>query len=388
MSSSTQNLVEPSFFDGHAIAPIEREMPRCAHFGECGGCAFQDLAYLSTQVPRKAQMLSEAFGLPVKVVPSPGDYEYRNRMDFVCAFGKVGLRMKGSFRKVIGIGHCHLVPARVSHLLERLRRAAAENAIPDYDYLRQEGYLRYIVIRAAHFTPDLLVSFVTAARDERILPLVKAAKGLATSIHWLFNDGLADQSFGEIVKFFGKDHLEEKIGPITFQLGPNTFFQNNPALMVNLIGHIQSLVRGKVLDLFSGMGAISLSVAQGVESVLGVEQVSESVEFAEKNAARNGIKNAEFLCSGVREWLITQRENVGAFDTVIVDPPRSGFGKKIARKIVRLVPERLIYVSCNPKTFLLDFKELQEGYKIKEVLGFDMFPQTPHVELVALLTRI
>ena len=148
-------------------------LPRCKHFGQCGGCAFQDREYPQEQLELKKKSLEDLFGRPVEVTPSRKTYEYRNRMDFVCAFGKIGLRKKGRFNQVVEIDQCHLLPDRAADLFRLLKEKIRGNGIPDFNYLNHQGYLRYITLRVPANTPDIMVNFVTATEEEKLLPLLE-----------------------------------------------------------------------------------------------------------------------------------------------------------------------------------------------------------------------
>jgi 23S rRNA (uracil-5-)-methyltransferase RumA len=362
-------------------------LPRCKHFGQCGGCAFQDRAYLREQLELKKKSLESLFGRPVEVVPSPLAYGYRNRMDFVCAFGKIGLREKGRFNRVVEIDQCLLLPDRAADLFRLLKEGVRANGIPDFNYLNHQGYLRYITLRVAANTPDIMVNFVTATEEEKLMPLLEIARDLASSINWIVQPALADLSYGPIWKSFGQPFFTEKAGPRVYCAGPNTFTQNNALLAPCLFEYIRGHVEGRVLDLYCGMGAISLYVADGVKEVIGVEQEGEALKYAAENRRINGIDNVSFISADVRQYLV-ENEKTEKFDTVIIDPPRSGLGAKVARKILRMGPKRIVYVSCNPKALAEDLETFIQHYDLEEVRGFDMFPQTPHVEGVIILNKI
>jgi len=363
----------------------EKAVPECPHLGFCGGCLYQDIPY-DTQVAQKAQILTEMLGLSVEVVPSPRPYGYRNRMDFVCAFGKTGFRVRKQYKEVVDLTDCRLLPTRFLPLFLKIKAAIKSNEILTYNYLSHKGYLRYVIFRVAANTNDLLVSFVTASEENHIQPLIDIAMEEATSVHWLVHEGLADLSYGRIYKSYKAPFMEEKIGSICYSIGPNTFFQNNGFLCAELFNAVKAEVSGVVLDLFCGTGAISLYIASAVQSVFGVELVSDAIDLAKANAERNGVLNATFLAADVGEWLKTQR-GCATYNTVVVDPPRIGLGGKICRRLKRMEIEKIVYVSCNPSTLRDDIAFLSEKFEVVSIKGFDMFPQTPHVESVAVLKK-
>ncbi|OGJ89113.1 MAG: 23S rRNA (uracil-5-)-methyltransferase RumA [Candidatus Raymondbacteria bacterium RifOxyA12_full_50_37] len=357
---------------------------RCSHFPLCGGCAYQDLPYPQGQIGQKEEVLKRLFGFSVPVADSPIAFEYRNRMDFVCAFGKIGLRERGKFYKVVDIEHCHLVHPKVSEALRAIREWLRQGDIKDHDYLKHMGYLRYIVCRVTQFTDDLMISFVTANEEPHIVPIMEKTCSIATSVNWLVNDTLSETSFGRIVQSMGKGYFTEKIGGLLYRAGPNTFFQNNAHVAGKILEHITPFVSGNVADLFCGVGTLSLVLASHCIHVTGVESEAESIRFAHENARENNVANCSFVCSPVKEWLATTTES---FDTFVCDPPRSGMGNKIIKKILKLAPQSIVYVSCNPKSFADDMRFFSDAYALQDLQGFDMFPQTPHVELAALFKR-
>jgi len=338
------------------------------------------------QLEQKAKELEAILETTIEVVPSPDPYEYRNRMDFVCAFGKVGFRERGRFKEVVDLSECSLLPSRFLPLFLELKEAIKSLAIADFNYLNHKGYLRYMVFRVAKNTDDLMVSFVTASTDTAILPLLEIAAKKASSVHWLVHEGLADLSYGRSHEHRNNFFITETIGPLSYRMGPNTFFQNNALLMPALFGFIKKHAKGKVLDLYCGAGAISLFIADAVESVRGLEKEAESIALANENRKLNQVTNVEFECLDIAEWLKTGPD-ASQYQTLILDPPRSGLGGKVARKIGRLNIPRIIYVSCNPKSYRDDMVYLGLVYEVKEQKAFDMFPQTPHVEMVTLLER-
>ncbi len=357
----------------------------CPHFGFCGGCLYQEIPY-EIQLEEKQEKLVRMFDLPIEIVGSPKQYGYRNRMDFVCAFGKVGFRARGQYKTVVDLTDCKLLPERFLPLFLKLKQEISNKEIATYDYLSHKGYLRYMIFRLSANTNDLMVSFVTASNDEAVMPLINMARNDASSVNWLIHDGLADISFGKVHQWFGKPFIEEQIGSCKFKIGPNTFFQNNGFLCSKLFDEVKASVSGNVLDLYCGTGAISLYIASSVPFVRGVELSEESIESAKENALLNGLTNVSFEASEVREWLRTRR-GCSDYETVVVDPPRIGLGGKIIRRLKRMEMKKIVYVSCNPSSLRDDIGFLSDLFDVQSIKAFDMFPQTPHVECVAVLVK-
>jgi 23S rRNA (uracil-5-)-methyltransferase RumA len=370
------------------IAPEQRtETPPCPYFGQCGGCLYQDAPY-SLQVEAKSAWLSELFGLRVETIPSPVKYGYRNRMDFVHAFGKLGLRQAGSHKWVVDIERCALMSEPANRLLARVRELLIQHDIPCYNYLRHEGYLRYAVLRSTSLG-ETMVNFITATEEPRIEPVIEALAGEADSIHWSIQDRVADVSFGQILKSYHRPAIRERIGETHFLLGPNTFFQNNPYLIGAVSERLSDFSRGRVLDLYCGVGCLGSAAATVADAVLGVDCIEDSIALARENAHLNRLANIAFEPMDAGVWLKEWRhETQGAFDTIIADPPREGLTPKVIPDLLKLQAPRLAYVSCNPGALKQDLALLTGPYRLESLMGFDLFPQTPHVEVVALLRRV
>jgi len=367
--------------------PEQRQAaPTCPYFGRCGGCRYQDVEY-RLQVEAKARWLSELFGRAVEVVPSPVAYGYRNRMDFVNAFDKLGLREAGSYKTVVDIEQCPLMNERANRLLGRIRALLERHLIPCYDYIRHEGYLRYVVLRSTR-RGDTLVNFVTADESPHIEPVIQEIQNEATGVVWSIQDGLADVSFGRIHCTYAAPTIREKLGGRVFQMGPNTFFQNNPWLIERVVEDLRPWIQGRILDLYCGVGCLGIALADRADQVLGVESVEPSIALARDNAQQNEVVNIEFETAPVRPWLRERIESLrDRCDVVILDPPREGLTPKVVRSILRIGPERIIYISCNPKMLQQEIGLMADTYERVSLKGYDFFPQTPHVEAVAMLEK-
>ena len=356
--------------------------PACVHFPKCGGCMFLDMAY-GDQLELKKDYLNGLFSgiFQFEHIEGSEPLGYRTRMDYVCAFGKMGLRERGSYRFVVDIESCPLLPERARVFYETTRPDILE--VEGYNYLKHEGYLRYLVIRQAGFTGELMANLVVAAGDNRVEYLLEKMVSSADSVSLLLSDGLADLSFGKEILTVKRGYIEEEFDGIRFKITPNAFFQSNSGVALNVYRKIKSLTRGRVLDLYSGVGSISLYVSQAADLVTGVEMVEEAVVSARENCEINSVANADFICADSLHYM---KDFDGRLDTLVLDPPRSGMHPDMIKHINRVRPERIIYMSCNPAVFRNELP-LFEGYKIRSIEAFDMFPQTPHVETLSFLER-
>jgi len=356
--------------------------PYCRYFGECGGCMFQNIEYTNQLLLKKEYINSVFEGISsVESVAPSTPLNYRSRMDMVTAFGKKGLRKAGSFRHVVDIETCAIMQNRSDEMYGTLRTLLEK--IEDYDYLKHEGYLRYIVLRQARFTGELMVNFVVSKPENRFGFVLYDFLEEVDSSSLILSDGLADLNYGDIFQTLKKGFITENFDGIEYMITPNSFFQSNSEMALQMYRKILSLTQGKTLDLYSGVGSISLFASSAAESVTGVEVIQEAVDVAERNRETNEIENVNFICADAGEYV---KENSGKFDTLILDPPRSGMHPKMLKYINGMAPERIVYMSCNPVTCRDDVKML-EGYNMDFLEAYDMFPQTPHVETLALLTR-
>lgn len=363
-------------------------LPPCACFGVCGGCQWQDVPY-TIQVSRKKTVLQKLFKRDIYVFPSPKEYEYRSRMDFVVAFGNIGFRPIGTYTQVIDVQHCYLMPDKTNYLLQRVKYWLRRLGIPEFNYTEHKGFMRYVVIRQTS-TGELMLILLTSSpqpHEEKLIPRLVEMLLKEISIKscwWVTQDGLADLSRGVPKQFWGDPYIREQIDTLHFNIGPNTFFQTNKEVAEQCFKLIRESLAGvNVLDLYCGTGTISFFLSSREREIIGVESDPESIKIAEINSKQNDCTNVRFLNSDVRKFLI---KNTQSIDTVVLDPPRSGAGRKVIERLVRQNPRRIIYMSCNPDAFMEDCSYIR-GYDLKSVYGFDMFPQTTHVEIIGIFDK-
>lgn len=380
------------FFDKVDYTMLTKTSPVCSHFGECGGCRFQDLEYAS-QVVLKEEYLKELFSKEVSVVPATNPLGYRNRMDFVYHQGVLGLRKKGDFKTVIDISECHLIPEQFRELFKVVKSELKNRAIDSYDILEQSGFLRYVVFRFAPYTNQVMLILTTSSpvdekQKESFLDLLNFLSERVTSVYWYINDTITDVSipFVDPVLCLGEKTITETLGDVSLSFGPLSFFQANSSMSEKVFADIKEFVSGETVDLCCGVGAISLFVADKASSVSGIEEVSQAIDFAKENAQVNNVSNALFFADDMKNIAEYAPLHV---DTLILDPPRAGLGSKTVKNILLLDPDRIVYMSCNPKTQKVDLDLLtqEEKYTVTFLKGYDLFPQTPHVETLCVLER-
>jgi 23S rRNA (uracil1939-C5)-methyltransferase len=386
----------------------KRIEPRCRHFDYCGGCSWQDLGY-QDQLEFKRRFVVEGLRRIGKIedveveptLPAAEQFFYRNKMEY--SFGKdedqpaAGLHRRGRYDSVFELEECLLQSEVSVKALTLIRGKARELGIDFYDEANETGELRFLVVREGKLTDELMLNLVTRheefdGRDELFQAVISGLPEL-TCFFQTVNSKRANITQGDlVVHVHGKDHLTERIGELTFRIGPFSFFQTNTVqtrTLYDLIAdHAELSGTEHLLDLFCGCGSIGLYLANRVQSVLGIELNEEAIELAKHNAALNSISNADFVAGDARRLLVELHEKERAFDLIITDPPRAGLEVKAIRRLARLQPPRIVAVSCNPATLARDLATFREhGYRTTRVSPVDMFPQTTHVETVATLVR-
>lgn len=386
----------------------ERVDAPCAHYPACGGCRFQDLAY-EAQIAAKEQQVREALrrigGLtepPLEpIVPAVEVFHYRNKLEYsfaqTPAGAALGFHKAGRWDEVLDIERCWLTTDLGNALRLAVRDWARSERLPAYDQVEHTGYLRHLVVREGRNTGQVLVQLVTAPGDLRSAreTFVETLRRFpeVRSIHWSVNDRPAEVTNLPTKLLWGEDAIEEELGGLRFRVRPNAFLQTNTAMAERLyaLALEYAALTGEetVYDLYCGIGTIGLTFARDALTVWGVEVSEESVACALENADLNGIANAAFFAGEVGESLEELADRAGKPDVVVVDPPRAGLSGKALRRMARLEAGRIVYVSCNPTTLAGNLKTLREdwGYELERLRPVDMFPHTPHVEAVALLTR-
>jgi 23S rRNA (uracil-5-)-methyltransferase RumA len=391
----TPKLFRRSIIEHARTAP--QQNPTCPHappLDMCGGCTFQHISY-QHQIDAKSVALNSLWqeywpteNQPLTVVGSPDPLTYRTRMDFIASKGRFGLRRGGKFNYIIDLSTCYLIPPEGFAIVHTMWKALMERGVPDYNLRSHEGILRYIVVRRSPAN-RYLIALITTVPDENASEAISAvAQATLTNpavvgVHWLRNDGPADVSFGEPFQHWGEALLPMQVGDVTLSIGPNTFFQNNIYLLDHLLDAIKTSVGAatNVADLYGGVGTIALSLAKQVGHVHCVESFAPSVELCHHNIANSPYTNVTAEVADVAQFL---QQSTTAYDVIVVDPPRAGLGPEVCAQIIRHAPQRLIYVSCNPLSQIEDTKLLCKAYDITAVTGYDMFPQTPHFETMAI----
>jgi 23S rRNA (uracil1939-C5)-methyltransferase len=329
-------------------------------------------------------------------VPAVEQWRYRNKLEYSFGTGDdgtlvCGFHAPGRFDRILSLEDCLLASERGNAAREQVLGWARAQGLEAWDRRTQDGFLRNLVVREGRRTGELQVRLVTGPGklDTRSL----AAAVDATGLFWTqMTAGGESTTGGETRRLAGAARLRERLGELEFLISPDAFFQTNTEMAERLYGTAVEFagLRGteRVFDLYCGIGTIALALAARARAVVGVEIVEPAVADAIDNARRNEITNASFFAGDIRLAMRDLVEQAGKPDVCVIDPPRAGLSQKIVRRIVEAGPKRIVYVSCNPTTLAPNAAQLVEaGYALRRVRPVDMFPQTPHIECVALLER-
>ena len=404
--------VKRGFAEATATEVLEPSPERidapCTHFHEgCGGCRFQDLRYEAQAAAKEAQVhdaLRRIGGIadpPLEpILPAEEQFHYRNKLEYSFTQtpkgAALGFHKAGRWDEVLEVERCWLTTDLGNAIRDAVREWAQEEGLPPFDQEGQTGYLRNLVVREGRNTGQALVQLVTAPGDlqgaDRLVAGLREFSEVR-SIHWAVNDSPAEVTNLPTNLLWGEEAIEESILGLRFRVRPNAFLQTNTRmaeLLYDLAIDYAGLTGSEtVYDLYCGIGTIGLAMAGRALTVWGVEANEESVACAIENAGLNRITNAAFFAGEVGASLEDLAERAGRPDVAVVDPPRAGLSGKALRRLARLEAPTIVYVSCNPTTLAGNVKELvgEWGYSLRRVKPVDMFPHTPHVESVSLLTR-
>jgi 23S rRNA (uracil1939-C5)-methyltransferase len=375
----------------------ERRNPKCPYFRNCGGCNFLDLKYekqlefkkmvFMDQLERIAELkLNDLY-----IEKSSKEYEYRLKMEYsILNDYSFGFKMKNS-HKVVSVKNCIIAPKVFGKILEKLSLTLSHFKIPIYNFKRKKGILKHVVLR---YSPngEVMLIFVTKSEyfkeGKKIASLIKKEFPFIKSIVHVMNSNDKIVLRGPYKVLNGDGVINYEFSWEKFQVPPTAFFQNNFQVAEKMVEFLTKKLdlNGDevVLDLFSGLGTFSLRLAALSKFVIAVESSHVSVKAGRANANINGLKNIKFIEADALDYLNQVNEK---FDVIVLDPPRTGIGTEAVKKILELSPQKIGYVSCNPTTFARDLKLLLEKYEIEDIRIFDMFPQTYHIESIAILNR-
>jgi len=372
----------------------DRVADRCVHGGEpCPGAPWQGLPY-ERQLSHKQEQVDDALrriggldGFELEPIePAVEQWRYRNKLEY--SFGEdeggepiLGFHARGRWDLIVDVDDCLLASERGNATRNEVREWARMETVPAYDARSHEGILRNLVVREGRRTGQVQTRLITSPAS-----FPKPPVDLHTVI-----EGPSGGTNGP-TGVLGEERLREELCGLKLEMSHGAFFQTNTEMAERLYA-VAAEYAGlsgseRVFDLYCGIGTIGLTMAGRAGEVWGLEIVPEAIADAERNAKRNGTDNARFVAGNARTGVRPLIEQAGRPDIVVIDPPRAGLSQKIVRRVIECEAKRIVYVSCNPTTLAPNAAQLREaGYRLRRVRPVDMFPQTPHIECVALFER-
>lgn len=414
-----------AFYKAKAIAFDElsdkRTEPVCQHFGVCGGCKWQNMGYehqlfyKQKEVENNLRRIGK-IELPETepILGSEKQYFYRNKMEFSFSNNRwltqeeidsgkefeknaLGFHIPGMWDKILDIEKCHMQEDPSNAIRNSVKNFAIENGLSFFDPRKQEGLLRTLMIRTSS-TGEIMVLLQFFEDDkearELVLDFIKNKFPEITSLLYVVNSKKNDTIYDQkVICYSGREYILEEMEGLKFKINAKSFYQTNSAQAYELYKTAREFanLQGNelVYDLYTGTGTIAQFVAKNAKKVIGIESVPEAIEDAKANAKLNNIENAEFYVGDMRSVLNDDFiKTHGKPDIIITDPPRDGMHKDVVEQILSVLPQRIVYVSCNSATQARDLALLGEKYKVTRVRPVDMFPQTHHVENVVCLEKL
>jgi 23S rRNA (uracil1939-C5)-methyltransferase len=391
-----------AYGEARTIEVLEPSPDRIEPVADHPGAPWQVLPY-ERQLEVKAEQVDDALrrigkldGFEMEpIVPAVEQWRYRNKLEYSFGTGAAGelvcgFHAPGSWETILHLEDCLLASERGNELRRAVLAWCRAEGLGAYDRRSQTGFLRNLIVREGRRTGQFQVRLVTSEGELDTDSLRAAIQ--VHSLLWTQVPGVAEVSTGPTEIVDGSPTFDEELGDLRVRISPEAFFQTNTEMAERLYGVAAeyAALQGweRVYDLFCGIGTIGLSLAQRAGELFGVEIVEEAVADAIENARLNQVSNAHFFAGDVRTAMRELVERAGRPDVLAVDPPRAGLSQKVVRRIIEAAPRRIVYVSCNPTTLAPNAAQLVEaGYALRRVRPVDMFPQTPHIECVALLER-
>jgi 23S rRNA (uracil1939-C5)-methyltransferase len=390
-----------AYAEARTLEVLEPSPDRIAPVADHPGAPWQVLPY-ERQLEVKAEQVADALSrigrlegvVQEPIVPAEQTWRYRNKLEYSFGTGDggelvCGFHAPGRWDEIVGVSDNKLASERGNAVREQVLAWCRAQGLPAWDRRSHRGVLRNLVVREGRRTGEIQARLITSPAKLDVESLIDAVD--AEGLFWTQTADLGESTAGgETTLLSGSPQLRERLFDLDFLISPEAFFQTNTEMAEELYGLAIEFagLRGheRVFDLYCGIGTIGLSLAARAREVIGVEIVEPAVADAIENARLNDVVNARFYAGDIRVSMRELVEQAGKPDVAIVDPPRAGLSQKVVRRIVEAAPKRIVYVSCNPTTLAPNAAQLVEaGYELVKVRPVDMFPQTPHIECVALL---
>ncbi len=376
----------------------------CPLYKKCGGCQLQNLTYERQLRWKQArtEILLKKYGRILPIFGMENPYHYRNKVQ--AAFGKTrsgkiisGVYQSGTHR-IVQVDSCMTEDETADKIIVDIRKMLPKFRMEPYNEDTKTGLLRHVLVKRGFTSGEVMVVLVGG---KAVFPQKKKFTAALVEMHpeittVVFNVNSKNTSMvlGEREEvLFGTGYIEDVLCGLTFRISAKSFYQINPVQTEKLYGEAMRLAElnenDTVIDAYCGIGTIGLVASKYAKSVIGVELNPDAVRDAIDNAKRNGVENARFYGGDAGEFMQAPAENGETADVVLMDPPRAGSDRKFLSSLLKLAPERVVYISCNPETQARDLDYLtKNGYKVSRIRPVDMFPHTNHIETVCLLTRV
>lgn len=399
----------------------KRTEPACEHFGVCGGCKWQDMAYDSQLHYKQKEVTNNLtrighLELPeaIPILGSKNPYFYRNKMEFSFSDSRwltleeiqsdehigdknaLGFHIPGMWDKILDLNTCHLQENPSNSIRNSIKQFAIAHNLEFFNARNQTGFLRTLMIRTSSLG-DLMVMIQFFKEDQQkrtlLLDFIGERFPEITSLQYVVNEKANDTIYDqEVICYKGKDHIFEEMEGLKFKINAKSFYQTNSAQALELYKITRSFAdltgHELVYDLYTGTGTIAQFVAKQAKKVIGIEAVPDAIKAAKENAQHNKITNVSFFVGDMKNAFTSSFVKThGIPDVIITDPPRDGMHKDVIQQILSISPKKIVYVSCNSATQARDLALMSSHYKITKTQAVDMFPQTYHVENVVLLEK-
>ncbi|PNN18507.1 23S rRNA (uracil(1939)-C(5))-methyltransferase RlmD [Staphylococcus warneri] len=403
--------VKKNFAIGKLIKVITesdaRVEPPCIYYYKCGGCQLQHMSY-QAQLNMKKEQVVNLFHRKAKftntvikdTVGMEDPWRYRNKSQIPVGLSKDQQPIMGFYRQrshdIIDMESCLIQDQQHQQVMNDLKQLISELNISVYNEKTKKGLLRHLVVRTGHYTNQLMIILVANGKAfkqaESLVDALVRKYPNVTSIKQNINDAHSNVIMGpQSITLYGEEEIEDQLSEVTFNISDQSFYQINShqteKLYQQALDYAQLTGDEIVLDTYCGIGTIAIYMAENARHVYGVEVVPSAINDANQNATKNQLENTTFVCGKAEEVILKWKAEGIRPDVVMVDPPRKGCDETFLETILELNPKRIVYISCNPSTQQRDAHILNHQYDLKEITPVDMFPQTTHIETVALFER-
>lgn len=375
---------------------------QCPYRRKCSGCQLQNLTY-NEQLSHKQNMVTRLIGEYCDVnaiIGMDNPLNYRNKVQAAfCSEYKTKKLTSGVYQSSSGricpVDSCMIENKISDEIILTIRKLLVSFKLKVYDEETKKGFIRHVLIRRGFYTNQIMVVIVSGTKEFKkktsfVNALIKKHPDITTVVHNV-NDGDTKLMLGEYSEvLYGDGYIEDELCGYTFRISPASFYQINPMqteiLYTKAMEYARLTGSETVFDSYCGTGTIGIIASQSAKKVIGVELNQSAVNDAISNAKINNVKNIDFCCDDAGKFLVERAKQNEKIDVLFMDPPRAGSDRKFINSVLKIMPQRIVYISCNPETLKRDLKQLSKAYKIEKAQPVDMFPYTNHVETVCLLS--